>query len=292
MKKWFTYTVVAIIMYINSIAYGIICSYNNVFLGLWGVSHYILYSIQLMTYYNIYKGVDFKKQSSKIISVINIIIGFVILILGWNISTHKFFSETFILILLGQLSLITISFYMMHYTRCNSLVNGKKIESNIIPKISIKEGIDFSKKVVDEKGTYAFSDEGKIIKCTLITLLEFIAIVILYVIVPAIIKHAENRINIIYFSMVIVTVFLFLNLKKNRWYYGCYVYKRKTIINTLLIIAGLSFLYYFQGIVYYNSDTTNFYVYIVPIITVYKVIDVNHSIIKKYARLVIKNKEQ
>lgn len=228
------------------------------------------------------------QEGVKNIFLCNIILSLFILILGWHLSILNIKSETFIYILISQVVLVSLSFWITVYCKKNSTYNQEK---NQIIKVSIKEGIEYGAEVMIERNLND-SYIQNIIKCSILTSIEFVLIIILYIIFPNVIQHSDSRIYVILFSIPIIFGFILLNEYKNRLYYEDKVYKKTTILDTVLIIVGITFLFFFAGVVYYKTGITNFYVLILPIAMLYNILNTNYKISKDYHKIFNERKKQ
>lgn len=113
-----------------------------------------------------------------------------------------------------------------------------------------------------------------------------------HIIIPNILKRSNNRINIILFSIPIIFGFILINNYRNRLYYKKNKYIKKAIFETILILTGIAFLFYFEGFVYYKTYFINFYVLVIPIAMLYSVLDTNYKVSKEYIRIINQKKKQ
>ncbi|MFY9598427.1 MAG: hypothetical protein WAP53_08595 [Dysgonamonadaceae bacterium] len=286
MKRWSVYIVTLLILNINSLVYGVVSSYYRTTFQLWSLSHYLIYCVLLFLASKIIITTVFKSKFVKNVFISSFIISFFTLILGWYLTSLKVKSTVFICILISQLASEGLSFFMTLYCKRHSFINKDDITS-----FSFEDGVKYGLRIIMEEN----SDEEynkRIMQCTTFTPIILILIIILYIIIPNILKRSNNRINIILFSIPIIFGFILINNYRNRLYYKKNKYIKKAIFETILILTGIAFLFYFEGFVYYKTYFINFYVLVIPIAMLYSVLDTNYKVSKEYIRIINQKKKQ
>ncbi|TDT57222.1 hypothetical protein [Fonticella tunisiensis] len=282
MKKWNLYIATLLILNVNSLIFGMLSSYFGRIIDLWSLSHYFTYSILLLLCSKIIRTTDFKSRFVKGVFVSSVIISLLTLIAGWYLSTLNIKSTIFIYVFISQLTLGLLTFFMTLYCKRYSSFNADKDEN---PKISIRDGIKYGSRVIIGQRSNESHIEN-IIKCSILASIVFILIIILYIIIPPILKQSDNRNSIILFSIPIIFGLILINDYKNKLYYKKNIYLKLTILETILILTGISFLFFFQGFVYHKTHFTNFYVLIIPIAMLYSILNTNYKISKEYHRII------
>lgn len=282
MKKWNSYIATLLFLNVNSIIFGTLSSYFGRINGLWSLSHYFTYSILLLLCSKIIRKTDFKSRFVKGVFISSVIISFLTLIAGWYLSTLNIKSTMFIYVFIGQLTLGFSTYFITLYCNKNSTYNANK---DYIPKVSIKDGIKYGSRVIIEQKSNE-SHIKNIMRCSSLTSIELILIIVLYVVIPNILKYSDNRTSIILYSIPIIYAFILINNYKNKLYYKKNIYFKLTILETILILTGISFIFYFQGFFYYKTHITNFYVIIIPIAMLYSIFNTNYKISKDYHRFI------
>lgn len=125
--------------------------------------------------------------------------------------------------------------------------------------IKTEKLIEGKSGLIENKDKYINKVNKKVIKCTTFTPIILILIITLYIVIPAIIKRSDNRNDIILFSIPIIFSFILINDYRNRLYYKKNIYLKKTILETILILTGIAFLFYFEGFLYYKTSFINFF---------------------------------
>lgn len=121
----------------------------------------------------------------------------------------------------------------------------------------------------------------------------FTFIIILYVIIPPVLRHSDNRDRIIYLSLPFIISLVIANkLKNERYLTDLNKSLKVSTIDTILIMGGLTFYYYFEGIVYYKTGIYNFIVMMIPVFMLLNLLNTNYKIAKEYCKFISDKKRK
>ena len=269
-KKWNNYIICLGILYINSLFIGLILPMLNVNIELLSLSPYVLYAITIFLSSNINSTTQLEPKIKKTMIINNIVAIFIILN-GWYMTTLRVKEVKFVACAIGYVLLSILS--LRSTLKIKSRIN----ESNNKNKIAFKDEIEIYKSELNtEKRDLIISES--------IIIFEYILIIICYAIIPEIIKRVDNRAISIFVSFIFLLVLVIVNMYKN------FLFFKRNVVDTVLIVISAIIIYYIQGVIYYKTGIINFAVYFIVLIFLYKVFRTNKQIHNKCNE--IKNKRQ
>lgn len=111
----------------------------------------------------------------------------------------------------------------------------------------------------------------------------YLLIIVLYIIIPPVLKYSDNRDCIIYLSLPFIIALNIVNkLKNDKYFVDSNKAFKASIIDSILIMGGLTFYYYFEGVVYHKTGEYNFIVMAISIFMLLPVLNTNYKIFKEY----------
>lgn len=288
MKIWKSLFLVICAISLNSIIYGVISSYKSRTFGLWAFSPYILFFIAIILVEKVFRRTKSKSMLSRVLLVCTVFFSIIIIFIGWILSSVKIMSGMYIFLFLLQIFLAIINFVLVIRSKkdlgCIEEVDNFKSKTY---KEQLVENKEFLENNIGVK-----SRRKDILHSLALQFNIFILIILLYAIIPAILRRIENRSIILYFATFICLVLVIINDFKNNIYYGDRKKSKKmSIIEAILIILGLIFHYYFEGVIYYKSTTVNFFAWILPILLISTVLNTNYKMSMEYYKLLEKTEK-
>ncbi|QLY79674.1 hypothetical protein [Clostridium intestinale] len=288
MRKWNVYLTSLLILSTNSLLYGIVSAYSKAYLSLWSVSHYFTYSLVLFLFSKISIGTNFKSSFVKRIFTISVIMNAVTIFLGWHLAVLDRDSSNFIFTCLVIIIVTIVVFGMTIYSMKNSTKNDDKYMNC---KISLKDEIKVNSEIIEGKDIINIERKSIILNSALV-FIEYILIVVLYLVIPRMLKQSDYRIILVLLSIPVILGLILVNGHKNKLYYNQKkIYLKSTIIETILIVLGISIVFFFEGVIYYKTNFLNFFVLIVPISMLYSIFNTNYKISVYYYNI-LKNEEK
>jgi|GEM_PF-2253698 len=271
MKIWKCLFVALCALCINSIIYGVISSYSGREFRLWILSPYLLFSIVIILVEKVFRRAKSNSISSRVLLACTVFFSTIIVLIGWSLTSVEIKSGMFKFLFLLQTILAVVNLLLLVKVKRDL---GELEEIKFRP---IKEEYIETQEFL-ENNMFVKSRRKDVLHSLVLHLIVFILIILLYAIIPIILRHIEDRSIILYFSTFLCFVLVIINHLKNHIYYGDGKRsKNRSIIEALLIIIGLSIHYYFEGVVYYKSTTINFFAKLLPLLFFITVFNTNYK---------------
>lgn len=285
MKVWKSLFLIICAISLNSIIYGVVSSFKSKTFVFWTLSPYILFFIAIVLVEKVFRRTKSKSTFPRVLLVGTIFFSILIILIGWSLNSVKIMSQMFIFIFLLQIFLSILNILLLIRSKKDL---GCMEEADTFKSQSFKEQFAENKEFI-EKNIGVKSHRKDVMHALAVQLIIFILIIILYIIIPIILRRIGDRSIILYFATLICFVLVNINDFKNKIYYGNGKKSKKlSIIEAMLIIIGLIFHYYFEGVVYYKSTTINFFAWFLPMLLLSTVLNTNYKMSMEYYKFLEK----
>lgn len=239
-------------LYSNSMLYGVICSILKTDMNLWSLTHYIVLALFYILCVSLFEKENINKNFFFLIFPLS----FILIMLGYMISTSEFPSSVYLFILQ-----IVVLFSLL-----------------LILHISIKV------KANPKKHLDIIRTPTQLFRCMIGVTICLFAIVIM-IILGSISRHKEfsnDKTFGIFCTMAII--FIIANYDKNYFFWK--KKKKRIYLNFLLesstLISGVGLYYYLNSVKYNDSNVYLFYIYIIPLISLIPFLVSAKKISKQY----------